>query len=305
MFCSKVITKSAVGGGLRAPPARLGLTLFWGGGYFDLVFGGGGKITSPILTAVLVVQLSSNLVRISNFLSVLNFWILLIFCITGVTKLFRMLFTYSAGTFSAFSFYSIVHLIFFSLYFSPWHSFKQSLQYLPDSSLSFCGCCATRMPNTRVWGKITNYCSSAPIVFKLGQNIKLSKCFKFLEKKIKIFHFLMTSSLFFGKNIWNFLFFFFLEMRTSMFLKHFKHKTKNIKHKTNFFFLMTWLDKWQQGRTHIRHILFKFLPNLCYIKKIKVIEFGDKIFNRTKVINKNLKGEVILPPPPPPPPAKK
>ena len=39
-------------------------------------------------------------------------------------------------------------LFFFSLYFSPWHSFKQSLQYLPDSSLSFCGCCATRMPNT-------------------------------------------------------------------------------------------------------------------------------------------------------------
>ena len=107
----------------------------------------------------------------------------------------------------------------------------------------------------------------------------------------------MTSPLFFGKNIWNF-FFFFLEMRTSMFLKHFKHKTKNIKHKTKFyFFLMTWLDKWQQGRTHIRHILFKFLPNLCYIKKIKVIKFGDKIFNRTKVINKNLEGEVKLPPP--------
>ena len=80
-------------------------------------------------------------------------------------------------------------LFFFSLYFSPWHSFKQSLQYLPDSSLSFCGCCATRMPNTRVWGKITNYCSSAPIVFKLGQNIKLSKCFKFLEKKSKSFTF--------------------------------------------------------------------------------------------------------------------
>ena len=61
---------------------------------------------------------------------------------------------------------------------------------------------------------------------------------------------------------------------------------------------MTWLDKWQQGRTHIRHILFKFLPNLCYIKIIKVIKFGDKIFNRTKVINKNLKGEVkfYLPP---------
>ena len=32
---------------------------------------------------------------------------------------------------------------------------------------------------------------------------------------------------------------------------------------------------------------------------IKVIKFGDKIFNRTKIINKNLKGEVILPPPPP------
>ena len=44
------------------------------GGYFDLVFGGGGKITSPILTAVLVVQLSSNLVRMSNCQSVLNFW---------------------------------------------------------------------------------------------------------------------------------------------------------------------------------------------------------------------------------------
>ena len=45
-----------------------------GGGYFDLVFGGGGKITSPILTAVLVVQLSSNLVRMSNCQIVLNFW---------------------------------------------------------------------------------------------------------------------------------------------------------------------------------------------------------------------------------------
>ena len=46
------------------------------GGYFDLVFGGGGggKITSPILTAVLVVQLSSNLVRMSNCQIVLNFW---------------------------------------------------------------------------------------------------------------------------------------------------------------------------------------------------------------------------------------
>ena len=31
---------------------------------------------------------------------------------------------------------------------------------------------------------------------------------------------------------------------------------------------------------------------------IKVIKFGDKIFNRTKVINKNMEGEVILPPPP-------
>ena len=50
------------------------LTLLWGG-YFDLVFGGGGgKITSPILTAVLVVQLSSNLVRMSNWQIVLNFW---------------------------------------------------------------------------------------------------------------------------------------------------------------------------------------------------------------------------------------
>ena len=39
-----------------------------------LVFRGGGKITSPILTDVLVVQLSSNLVRISNCQSVLNFW---------------------------------------------------------------------------------------------------------------------------------------------------------------------------------------------------------------------------------------
>ena len=27
------------------------------------------------------------------------------------------------------------------------------------------------------------------------------------------------------------------------------------------------------------------------------MKFGDKIFNRTKVINKNLEGEVILPPP--------
>ena len=156
------------------------LTLFWGW-YFDLVFGGGGggKITSPILTAVLVVQLSSNLVRMSNCQSVLNFW----------------------------------------------------------------------------------------------------------KKKSKS---LMTSSLFFGKNVWNFFFFFFsfLEMI-------FKQKT------IFFFFLMTWLDKWQQGRTHIRHILFKFLTNLCYIKIIKVIKFGDKIFNRTKVINKNLEGEVILPPPPP------
>ena len=64
----------------------------------------------------------------------------------------------------------------------------------------------------------TNCCSTGPIVFKLGQNVKLSKCFKFLEKKSK---FLMTSSLFFGKNIWNFFFtffFFFLEMI-------FKHKT--------------------------------------------------------------------------------
>ena len=44
------------------------------GGYFDLVFGVGGKITFPILTAVLVVKLSSNLVRMSNCQSVLNFW---------------------------------------------------------------------------------------------------------------------------------------------------------------------------------------------------------------------------------------
>ena len=132
----------------------------------------------------------------------------------------------------------------------------------------------------------TNCCSTGPIVFKLGQNVKLSKCFKFLEKKSK---FLMTSSLFFGKNVWNFFFtffFFFLEMI-------FKHKTIFF-----FFFLMTWLDKWQQGRTHIRHISFKFFTNLCYIKILKVIKFGDKIFNRTKVINKKSVGVAILPPPP-------
>ena len=72
----------------------------------------------------------------------------------------------------------------------------------------------------------TNCCSTGPIVFKLGQNIKLSRFFKFLEKKSK---FLMTSSLFFGKNVWNFflLFFFFLEMI-------FKHKT--------IFFFFWWHD---------------------------------------------------------------
>ena len=54
----------------------LTLTLFWGGGILTLYLGGGGggKITYPILTAVLVVQLSSNLVRMSNCQSVLNFW---------------------------------------------------------------------------------------------------------------------------------------------------------------------------------------------------------------------------------------
>ena len=46
------------------------LTLFCGG--ILTSYSGGGKITSPILTAVIVVQLSSNLVRISNCQSVLN-----------------------------------------------------------------------------------------------------------------------------------------------------------------------------------------------------------------------------------------
>ena len=139
----------------------INLTLFWGG-IWTSYSGGGGKITSPILTAVLVVQLSSNLARMSNCQSVWNFW----------------------------------------------------------------------KKNQNVWWR-HHY---------------------FLEKIFGTFFF--------------------------------------------FFFVMTWLDQWQQGRTHIRHISFKILTNLCYIKIIKVIKFWDKIFNRTKVINKNLKGEVILPPPP-------
>ena len=111
-----------------------------------------------------------------------------------------------------------------------------------------------------------------------------------MEKKIKIFDDVI---IIFWKKCLELFFlslFFFLEMI-------FKHKTIFI-----FFILMTWLDKWQQGRTHIRHILFKFFANLCYIKIIKVIKFGDKIFNRTKVINKKPVGVAILPPPPPPPP---
>ena len=141
------------------------------------------------------------------------------------------------------------------------------------------------------------------LVLQLSSNLVRISNFlsvlNFWKKKSKSFTFWWRHHNFLDKIFGIFYLFFFLEMRTSMFLKHFKHKTKNIKHKTILFFLMTWLDKWQQGRTHIRHILFKFLPNLCYIKKIKVIKFGDKIFNRTKVINKNLEGEVILPPPPP------
>ena len=81
-----------------------------------------------------------------------------------------------------------------------WSTPKGSLyrQYL-CSHLCFPQVQLLSVINMCIWGKITNYCSSAPIVFKLGQNIKLSKCFKFLEKRIKIFHFLMTSSLFFEK----------------------------------------------------------------------------------------------------------
>ena len=50
-------------------------------------------------------------------------------------------------------------------------------------------------------GGYTNCCSSGPIIFKLGQNFKLSKCFKLKKKKFKMFQLLMTSSLFFGENL--------------------------------------------------------------------------------------------------------
>ena len=144
---------------------------------------GGGKIANPILTAVLVVQLSSNLVRMSNCQSVLNFW----------------------------------------------------------------------EKNQNLWWR-HHY---------------------FLEEIFGTF----------------FFYFFFLLRKWFLNIKQFF-----------FSFLMTWLDKWQQGRTHIRHILFKLFTNLCYIKIIKVIKFGDKIFNRTKVINKKTGGGGNFATPPPPPP---
>ena len=133
-----------------------------------------------------------------------------------------MLFTYSAGTFSAFSFYSIVHLIFLFFVFLP-------MAFFQTKSAVF-----TRLVIVVLW------LLYVPLVCPiLGFELKLPTTVLVLQLSsnlVRISNFLSVSN-FWKKNqnlslfddvitiFWKKYLEIFLEMRTSMVLKHFKHKT--------------------------------------------------------------------------------